>query len=449
MFTVYVNKYKPIPGDSRFGNGDVETELFSIPNQNGEDRLFLNAVISEEMGNAGNFEFSIDPKNKLYDIWKHMRTLVRVEYDGTTIFYGRVLTIDRDMFRTRKIHCEGTMTFFKDSLFEGAKRGTTETLNSYLTRLINAHNACMTSAPEKKIFLGEVPGAYTSATDEIQQIKNDTQKFGEGTGYKSVKEWLEGLASDYGGFFRTRYENGQVYLDWMKMYFQKTESNQTLSVTSNVVDLSDTIEVNNIFTHVVAVGKNGKYIDGTSSGGGGGGGGTSPDQGKYAITRKITGDGTGTISRTRANEGMTITMTATPDEGAEFRYYSINSNGRVTNITSNSFTMPNNDVTVTIAFSNANKPDDEGIPVVDPDTPVAGQYTISKRISGNGNGTISRSKANEGDTITMTNTPGEGSTFRYYSINSNGQVTNVTNNSFIMPANDVTVTITFTNVLPQ
>lgn len=365
MFTVYVNKFKPISGDSRLGNGDVESVLFSIPNQNGEDRVFLNASVSEEMGNAGNFEFSVDPKSKYYDIWRHMRTLVRVEYDGTTIFYGRVLTIDRDMFRTRKIHCEGALTFLKDSVFEGTKKGTTETVNSYLTRLITAHNACMDTAPEKKIVLGEVPGAYTSATEEVQQIKNDTQIFGKEQGYKTVKECLDGLASDYGGFFRTRYANGTIYLDWLKMYYQKTESNQTLSVTSNVVDLSDTVEVNNIFTHVIATGKNGLYIDGTSSGGGGGGGGGGgdPDKGKYAITKVISGDGTGTISRTRADEGVKVTMTNTPNEGASFRYYAINSKGRISQITENQFIMPDNDVTVTITFTVKATPADSGIVV--------------------------------------------------------------------------------------
>ena len=66
-----------------------------------------------------------------------MRTLVRVEYDGDTIFYGRVLTIDRDMFRSRTIHCEGAFTFFMDSVFQGEKNGFTITLHEYLQKLID------------------------------------------------------------------------------------------------------------------------------------------------------------------------------------------------------------------------------------------------------------------------------------------------------------------------
>ena len=356
MFSVYVHHYNPIDQQH---DGSDEMLLFTIPNQNGNVRPFLSAVVTNEMGNAGNFEFSVDPASPYYDIWRHMRTMVRVSYDHETIFYGRVLTIDRDMFRTKKIHCEGALTFFMDSVFEGTKNGTTEELGAFLTSLIEAHNTCMADVPEKKIQLGEVPGNYTDATEAVQQIKNDRQKFGNTKGYRTVKEWLDDLVNDYGGYMRIRFSQGTMYLDWLKFYFQKTESNQELSVTSNVIDLSDTVEVNNIFTHVIPVGKNGMYIDG-SSGGGGGGGGGSTDTGKYTITLQIEGDGQATVSRTRADEGVEVTMTNTPDSGASFRYYIVNSKGRDNRFTTNKFTMPNSDVIVKAVFTTV-KDDDEGI----------------------------------------------------------------------------------------
>ena len=81
MFSVYVNKYTPIP-DTDWSNGNQETLLFSIPNQNGNVRPFLSAQVNGDMDSAGNFEFKIDVGSIWYNIWQHMKTLVRVEYDG-------------------------------------------------------------------------------------------------------------------------------------------------------------------------------------------------------------------------------------------------------------------------------------------------------------------------------------------------------------------------------
>lgn len=350
MFTVYARYINPIPGRTMDPDPDAETELFSIPNQNGS-RVFLNTSINTDMGSAGSFEFSVDPKSVYADIWKHMKTLVRVVYDGDTIFYGRVLTIDRDMFRTRKIHCEGAYTFFMDSVFLGKKGGYALNLDEYITKLIDAHNTCMTDAPEKKIYRGEVPGNYSEGITDVQKVTTDRQKFADGDGYKDVKSFLEELKSDYGGFMRVRYneDDGKLYLDWMKMYFNSDESNQTMSVSSNVIDLSDTVEVNNIFTHVIPVGKNNKYIGGSSSSGGGGG-----YTGKYTITFQIypSGAGTARADQSTADEGKTVHVFATPNTGYKFSSWVVRSTKPVTiDRNTNTFTMPDNNVTIDVLFT--------------------------------------------------------------------------------------------------
>ena len=346
MISVYARLFDPTPR-SGFSDGDSEHLLFEIPNSDSSKHVFLTATVNSEMGTAGNFEFSVDPESPWYDIWKHMRTLLRVEYDGDTIFYGRVLTIDRDMFRTKTIHCEGAFTFFMDSVFESEKKGYTITVYEYLQKLIEAHNECMNPAPEKKIYLGEVPGHYSSAVTEIQQIKNDRQKFAAGTGYKAIKDHLEELATDYGGYMRVRYNktDGKLYLDWMKVYFQSSVNTQNMTVYSNIVDLSDTVEINNIFTHVIPVGKNNKYIGGGSSPSGGG------ENGKYTITVVSNGHGTGraTVASTTVTEaykGTKIYLMATPDPGWWLKGFTSSD----ATITGNSFEMPANNVTVTVSF---------------------------------------------------------------------------------------------------
>lgn len=422
MISVYVKKFNPIP-DSDWSDGETETLLFSIPNQNGNIRPFLTATVNNEMGNAGSFEFSLDPKNIWYNIWRHMRTLVRVEYDGDTIFYGRVLTIDRDMFRIRTIHCEGAFTFFMDSIFQGEKNGFTITLHEYLQKLIDAHNECMTDAPEKKIYLGEVPGFYSARIDDIQKITDDTQKFGAFTDFKKVKDCLEETLRDYGGYMKVRYNStdGKLYLDWLKMYFNTKVSDQVLSVNSNVVDLSDTVEVDNIFTHVIPLGKDGKSIDGTGGTSPGGGTGTGKT---HQITIRISGHGDAWVNVDKIIKGATVELKYKPDDGYKLQGFTSDD----VTIERNKFVMPDNDVTITATFV-------KGEGGIDPDC-----YLVSYNIIGNGYVTATAGPQVEwGASVRLTAHPDPGCEFVSYS---SPDVT-ISSNSFIMPDKNVTITATF------
>lgn len=344
MFRIFARNIKASPALPE----NEEVELFRIPTEDHFNRPFLSMTLNMELGNAGSFEFSVDPESSFIDIWKHMRTLVRVEYDEETIFFGRVLTIDRDMFRTKKIHCEGAYTFFMDSVFEGKENGYNEMLSAYITRLLEAHNGCMTDTPEKKIYAGELPGSYSANVTDDQKLKDEKQKFGANKGYKSVKEWLDELPSAYGGFMRVRYNDsdGKLYLDWLKTYFNKEINDQVMSVSSNTVDLSDTIEVDNIFTYLVGVGTNYNYSDGTSGGSGSG-------EHTISVGSSPSNAGSAGASVGKAKAGTTVTLFAKPFGVSKFVRWNVNSGGvSVSDPTSPSasFTMGNANVSITAVF---------------------------------------------------------------------------------------------------
>lgn len=412
MISVYVNKYKPIEGSEQWGDGNTEALLFTIPNQNGDTRPVLGFTVDNDVTSSGNCEFTLDVKNIWYDIWKHMRTLVRVEYDGDTIFYGRVLTIDRDMFRTKKIHCEGAITFFKDSMFLGKKNGSAMTLNAYLKTLIDAHNECMKDIPEKHIFLGEVPGNYTAAVTEHQQIPNDSQKYGE-EGYKDIKACLDTLLSDYGGYMRVRYNSTdeKMYLDWMKLYFRNTVNSQEISVHTNTLDLSDTVEVNNIFTHVIPVGKNNKYIDGNSGGGSGSGSGNDTSAHKITITKTGSEAGHPSADPAEASKGTLIQLKANPMDTAKFIEWSVTS-GNVEIVypyyEETTFTMGSEDVVIAAKYEGGG---------IDPEKKT---ITLQPGGSKSGEPTSSLSAADPGVKVYITANPTNGATFKNWVVVSGG-----------------------------
>lgn len=529
MFTVYARNINAFPGEQNPPLPNQEIKLFSIPAEEGDERPFLSASVSNELSNAGSFEFTVDPESRFADIWRHMRTLVRVEYDGETIFFGRVLTIDRDMFRSRKIHCEGAYTFLMDSAFEGKTNGYNVMLSEYIQILVDAHNKCMVDCPDKQIQLGEVPGHYSVGVDETQKMKDEKKRFGSMHGYKAVKEWLEELVSNYGGFMRVRYEsetyndtigqygrgnidlnnrivihnddgsistersfsteidgkeillpqivNGQVlsqedaiahyiqtgemlgqfdtddeadqyaealherqewyytgqhkvtrlYLDWLKTYFNKDVNDQHMTVSSNAIDLSDTIEIDNIFTHVIAIGEGWHYSDGTK--------GSTNGKHKITIVKESGSADPGCkagASPSEADKGETVRLTAKPMPGWYFTGWTVSSGG--VTLDSNTFVMGDSDVTITAHFST------DGISLEDP-------HTINILYSSSGGSAwANRTTAKKFQYVTLNASPNSGHTFRRWAVNRGGvSIANPTskNTGFYMSDSDVVITANF------
>lgn len=260
MYDIYIMNYRNASGSLVTS----ERLLYSVPIT--QPDLALNSpVVKTEMGKTGSFEFGINPVHSYYNAWNQMKTVMRVVYDGTTIFRGRVLTIDNSpMTGEKKIHLEGDFAFFMDSMQEGQKEEDRSSIscNTYLQNLINNHNSQMDLAGEsyKKIYLGEVPGQYSGSISAAQRITTESRKYGE-TNFVTTADALGGLQKEYGGYFRTRYVGGTCYLDWLDFCYNPTVNSQPIEISENLIDLNSTTEVDNLFTALIPVGSNeGKNI---------------------------------------------------------------------------------------------------------------------------------------------------------------------------------------------
>ena len=134
--------------------------------------------------------------------------------------------------------------------------------------------------------------------------------------------------------------------------------------------------------------------------------------------------GSASANKSSAAPGETITITCTPGTG-----YSANT-PTASGITFTAagtnkwtFTMPSSAVTVSCTFTKIG-------------------YTITKAVNPAGGGTVTTSKttANYGDTITISQTPASGYYFSHWTISPN---ITITNNSFVMPAGNVTITANY------
>ena len=253
VYQIYINYF------NRNGSLVTTEELvYEIPYTSGGDNIFVDPRVKNEMGKTGTFEFTVNYGHPYYDCWNQMKTMLRVTYYGVTIFYGRVLTIDVDRISGKKsIHCEGYLAFLMDSQFEGKTDDERPKISgsAYIDQLINNHNTQMgtTVNPPKTILRGYMPGSYGS-TPVDQQVKvADSARYGS-TGWQDTASAFSNLTGEYGGYLRTRYSDGNVYLDWLDNYFNNTEADRVIEVASNVINLNDSTEVDNIFTVVIPIG---------------------------------------------------------------------------------------------------------------------------------------------------------------------------------------------------
>jgi uncharacterized repeat protein (TIGR02543 family) len=128
----------------------------------------------------------------------------------------------------------------------------------------------------------------------------------------------------------------------------------------------------------------------------------------------VTGAGQKTV-------GSTVTLSATPNTGYTFSGWTVNSGG--VTISNNSFTMPAEDVSITANYT-------------------AIDYTVTV---GGSNGTESGGGTyNFGETVTLSATPNTGYTFSGWTVNSGGVT--ISNNSFTMPAGNVSITANYTAI---
>lgn len=127
----------------------------------------------------------------------------------------------------------------------------------------------------------------------------------------------------------------------------------------------------------------------------------------YSITMETDGNGTASASPASAPEGTLITLTAVPNSGYHFDRFEVVS-GDIT-ITNNTFTMPAEPVTVKAVFDRdssggAHHPDAGSTTTTSSD-----RYEIETPSDvENGSVKVSPSKAEKGDTVTVTITPDDG-----------------------------------------
>ena len=272
-----------------------------------------------------------------------------------------------------------------------------------------------------------VNGAIVDDEAAIAHYEKTGEYLGKFDTISEANEYAERLHTRQEWYYSGQQKMPKLFLDWMQTYFNKDVNNQTMSVSSNVVDLSDTMEVNNIFTHVIIVGKGFNYSDGSSGGRGQ----------KHKITVVSSRPEWGEVSASfyEAAAGQKVALSAvivapsSLNPSPHFDQWVVNSGG--VTISGDSFEMGNSDVSITGYFTRTGgggEHQDEH------------KITVKPRPQGAGRAWASKEAAASGERVALHKIAYAGHVFTRWS--ATGGVT-INGDTLTMASSDTTVTAEF------
>lgn len=214
------------------------------------ESIVLSPRLTLDVEKAGSLSFTVPPGNSLHKKLKKMKTIVTVEQDNAQIFRGRVTEIETDYYNQQNIYCEGDRAFLLDTVHEPYEYS--GSVSGLFSKLIANHNALVDAG--KKFTVGTVTAVSSSETLES-----------ESDSYVNTSEEIQDKLLDaYGGYLKTRTVGSTHYIDWLKQ--PGGTSGQAITFSVNLLDLSDKISAEDVFTVLIPMGYSeiddeGKYTD--------------------------------------------------------------------------------------------------------------------------------------------------------------------------------------------
>lgn len=251
------------------------------PNLEQKNYALLDPKLSLEFGSAGSLEFTIPPTHPLYygvfdtENWNQdstdmedqlswTRGTVTVEEDGDYIFAGRVYSYEIDMYKRKHMVFEGALNFFHDSIQPPAEYDGWD-MEDFIDALIANHNV---QVKENRRF---VKGHLGMANG---------QKVYRRTDYEDTWTCLQNYVIDtIGGYFAVRVQpmfadpeyagSYELYLDYYNQttvvfegkpgtdlsYTQDMYNSQVIEFQQNLLDISESFSMDDIFTRLIPLGQ--------------------------------------------------------------------------------------------------------------------------------------------------------------------------------------------------
>ena len=197
--------------------------------------------LTTEINKAGSLEFTIPSTNPNYGKLAKLKSIIRIEQDGTEIWRGRVLNDEKDFYNNKTVFCEGELAFLNDAVVPPYDYSSGITLRNYFTTMLSYYtNNC---SEYRMIRAGNVTAADPNVT--ITAKAED---------YSDVMTELSiNLAGSMGGYFQLRRSGDVGYLDYLDSLDHI--SDQKIVFGRNLLDLTEYVDASEVYTYIIPLGK--------------------------------------------------------------------------------------------------------------------------------------------------------------------------------------------------
>lgn len=206
--------------------------------------------LTTELNKADTLEYTMPPNNELYDDVKKLKTIITAYQRNEEIFRGRVLYDEKDFYKQKRTTCEGELAFLLDSKQRPYKFS--GKASALFKQFITNHNARVEAA--KQFTVGDITAS--AANNTVYAENNEYPA--------TLDEIRTQLIDNLGGYLRVRGSGGKRYIDWLKDY-GKTNS-QTIEFGVNLLDITEYISAENIYTVLIPLGASQQDEDGNDLG---------------------------------------------------------------------------------------------------------------------------------------------------------------------------------------
>ena len=227
---------------------DTLVHRSDIPDENYQ---LVGITLDVEMGKSPSLKFTIPPSHPKKSLLKNFLSRFTVKEDDVVLAEGRLFDSRQDIYNQVEWQAEGSLSYLTDSYIPNVK--VEETIRALFTRYVNEHNSRVEDY--KKFTVGQI--TIDNADTEKVKVDND--------GYRYTSDAIQNdLIDSYGGYLRTRYENGIRYLDYLKDYGHKTT--QTIEYKKNLIDFALEVNPEDVFTYLIPTGDSNLKINDVNNG---------------------------------------------------------------------------------------------------------------------------------------------------------------------------------------
>ncbi|RGH20276.1 phage tail protein, partial [Anaerostipes sp. AF04-45] len=206
-----------------------------------KDLQISDPKLDTELNKNGSFSFSIYPDNPMYNSLEKLKSKLHIMWfdqngNEKEIFRCRVLSEETDFDGKKTVTCEGDLAFLLDTI----QRPYSSTVSpaDRFRQLINSHNSQVETDKQFQIGNITVPGDPAKITEN---------------GYPDTRTEIENkLLNVYGGYIRTREQDGKYYIDYLKEYENK--EGQAVRYGENILDITKYIKAEDIKTCIIPIG---------------------------------------------------------------------------------------------------------------------------------------------------------------------------------------------------